>query len=95
MAYTYYEYFKLYVWTGEDFYYDFAKLAQNNSKRNLNYDGRLGYASKGLCLEAINLADFYFITSGSYENDNPGVWLPWCSIAPVSYTHLDVDKRQS
>lgn len=83
MAYTYYEYFKLYVWTGEDFYYDFAKLAQNNSKRNLNYDGRLGYASKGLCLEAINLADFYFITSGSYENDNPGVWLPWCSIAHI------------
>lgn len=91
MAYTYYDYFRLYLWTGNVFYYDFARLAENNSKRNLNYDGRLGYASKGLCLEAINAADFFFITSGNAKADNPGVWLPWCGIAHIEPISIMTD----
>lgn len=91
MAYTYYDYFRLYLWTGNVFYYDFARLAENNSKRNLNYDGRLGYASKGLCLEAINAADFFLHNLRERKGDNPGVWLPWCGIAHIEPISIMTD----
>ena len=78
MAYIYYDFFKLYLYTGNEFYYDFAYLAQNLTKRNLNWDGHLNYSEKGLCLEASYFADFDFLTAGT-----TGVWLPWCGNANV------------
>lgn len=85
-AYTYYEYFKLYLWTGEDFYYDFARLVQNNTKRTVNAQGQMGFPHKGLMLEAVNLAEFAFFASGNPGNDpenQTGVWLPWCTVAQI------------
>lgn len=78
MSYVYAEFFKLYVWTGEEFFYDFALFAQNNTKQTLNWKGQMGYASKGFVLEGTYLSEFDFLTAG-----DTGVWLPWSANATI------------
>jgi len=75
-AYLYYEYFKLYIYTGNSFYYDFAKLLQNNTKQFINIDGSLPYGKDGLISEAQNISKQYFASSVD-------VCLLWCNIAMV------------
>ena len=72
MAYTYYEFYKLYVWTGNELYLKAAKFLQNNTRQIYSYVSNLGYALDSYAIEATYIADFYFITAAS-----DGVWLPW------------------
>ncbi len=76
-AYIYYELFKLYVYTGDLFYYDSALFIQNNTKKTMNWNEQLGYKYKSLIAEATNFADFVF------RSANNGVWLPWSSVANI------------
>lgn len=78
MSYVYCEFFKLYVWTEDDFYSDFALFAQNNTKKTLNLNNKMGFAQDGFCLEGTYLSEFGFLTAGT-----TGVWLPWSGNAVV------------
>lgn len=75
-AYLYYEYFKLYIYTGNKFYYDFALLLQNNTKQFINLNGSLPYGKDGLICEAQNISKQYFAASVD-------VCLLWCNISMV------------
>lgn len=75
-AYCYYEMFKLYVYTGNHFYYDFAVLLQNNTKQFVNIDGSLPYGKNGLINEATNIANQYYESSVD-------TCLTWCNIAMI------------
>lgn len=81
MAYTYFDYYRLYVWTGEEFYRDFAEFIANCTKRTMNYDGHMGYKSPGLAPEAIALCDFEVFMAGKGVKGETGVWLPWVSMS--------------
>lgn len=78
IAYMYYEYFKLYVWTGKEVYYDMALFIQNNTKQTMDLDGKFGYARQSFMIEATNIADMIFGTAG-----DRGIWLPWISCANI------------
>ncbi len=74
-AYLYYEMFKMYIETGEDFYLNAAKLLQNNSKLSTDYNGKMGWKYRALGPEASRVCDFSFT--------GVGVWLPWSGVANV------------
>ncbi len=76
----YYEMFKLYVYTGDTFYLEAAKLLQQNTKLSTDYDGKMGWKYRAIGPEATNISDFNFGTVG--------VWLPWSGIVnikPIGY----------
>lgn len=75
-AYLYYEYFKLYVFTGDSFYYDLAKLIQDNTKQFVNIDGSLPYGRDGLMMEAHNNANMFY-------GDAVESCLTWCNTALI------------
>ncbi len=75
-AYLYYEFFKLYVYTGQEFYYDFARLTQNNARQFVCVDGSLPYGADGLVCEAQDI-------SRQFYNSSVDVCLLWCNIAVV------------
>lgn len=75
-AYCYYDMFKLYVHTGNRFYYDLALLLQNNTKQFVNIDGNLPYGKNGLINEATNIANQYYESSVD-------TCLTWCNIAMI------------
>lgn len=75
-AYLYYEFFKLYVYTGREFYYDFARLTQNNARQFVCVDGSLPYGTDGLVCEAQDI-------SRQFYNSSVDVCLLWCNIAVV------------
>lgn len=82
IAYLYYEMFKLYVWTGDEVYYDMSHFIQNNTKQTMDLDGKYGYSRKSFMIEATGIADLVFGTAGGR-----GIWLPWISCAnaePIS-----------
>ena len=81
MAYTYFDFYRLYVWTGDVFFRDFALFIQNCTKRTMNYNGHMGYTSPGLAPEAMALCDFRVFMAGQGRNGETGVWLPWCSMS--------------
>lgn len=72
----YYEFFKLYVYTGKEFYYDFAKLLQNNTKQFMCIDGSLPYGADGLVCEAQDIARQFY----NYSVD---CCLLWCNITMI------------
>ncbi len=79
---AYYDLFKLYVWTGKDFFYDAALFIQNNSRQTVSMCSDLGYAYKSFAIEATDVSNGFFITA-----ETRGVWLPWitnCNIEPVA-----------
>ncbi len=78
IAYMYYEYFKLYVWTGEPVYAQMAEFLQNNSRQTMDLDGEYGYARRSFMIEATGLADMVFGTAG-----DRGIWLPWITCANI------------
>ncbi len=76
----YYEMFKLYVFTGDSFYLEAAKLLQQNTKLSTDYDGKMKWKYRAIGPEATNISDFNFGTVG--------VWLPWSGIVnikPIGY----------
>lgn len=75
-AYFYYEYFKLYVYTGDEFYYELAELIQDNTKQFVNIDGRLPYGYDGIINEALQITHMF------YSSDVASC-LTWCNIALI------------
>ena len=81
-AVLYYEFFKMYLHTGDTFYRDAAYFLQQNTKLSSDYNGEIGYAFKALCPEATGVADFSLGGSGAK------LWLVWCgvvNIQPIGY----------
>ena len=74
-AYMYYEFYKMYVQTGDNFYLHAAKFLQSNTKLSTDYKGELGWKYRALGPEASTVCDFSFGTVG--------VWLPWSGIANI------------
>ena len=80
ISYMYYEMYKLYIKTKNEQYLKMAKLLQNNTKLNTDFDGRMDYKYRAFMPEATNVADLTF--------QSVSLWLPWASIAniePVVY----------
>lgn len=74
-SYLYYVFFRMYIHTGDTFYFKAARLLQYNTKQSSDYTGELGYAYKAIATEATQVANF------SYYSVN--AWLPWSSIANI------------
>ncbi|MBQ9482401.1 MAG: hypothetical protein IJU84_09565 [Clostridia bacterium] len=95
MAYIYYELFKLYVWTENPFFYDYALFIQNNTKQTVSMVSDLQYAYNSFAIEATDISNFYFVTA-----ERRGVWLPWITnaniepIANMMQTFGEADVRQ-
>lgn len=75
-AYLYYEYFKLYVLTGDSFYYDLAKLIQDNTKQFVCIDGNLPYGRDGISEEAHSICNMFY--ASAVES-----CLTWCNTALI------------
>lgn len=75
-AYLYYEFFKLYVFTGEQVYYELAELIQDNTKQFVCMDGSLPYGVDGMINEAQSISNMFY--AGDVE-----CCLTWCNIAIV------------
>ena len=92
MAFVDFYYYRLYLFTGQRHYLDFAKFLQNNTKQTTDWDGKFGYKYPGLVQEAHNVSSF---TLRSVET-----WLPWATIAeldPLSkfaemFGTMDIDE---
>lgn len=79
-SYVWYDLYKIYEDTDDDFFKKTAILIQNVSKLNTDFNGIHGFAYRALTPEATRVSDF------SYQSVN--VWLPWQSIAninPITY----------
>ncbi len=77
-AYLYYDFFKLYVWTGNEVFLKMADICQNHTKRIMDIDGEFGYKYRSYMIEATNISLFRFITA-----EETGVWLPWITNSNV------------
>lgn len=75
IAYTYFDMFKMYVLTGDEFYHHASLLLENDTKLSTDYEGELGYKYKAMMPEATTVSDFSFRTVGT--------WLPWSGVANV------------
>lgn len=69
MAYNSFEFFRLYVLTGDPYLLRFAQILEKNTKHTMDFDGKLGYAYRGYQTEAWGMR----IPRGSGVN----IWLPW------------------
>lgn len=76
-GYLYYECFKMYLWTGNEYYLKQALILQNCQKRTMDLKGELGYYKKSFMCEATGIMTFTFATAEG------GVWLPWITNANV------------
>lgn len=74
-AYTFFDMFKMYILTEDEFYHSAALLLENDTKLSTDYDGKLGYKYSAMMPEATNVADFAFTSVG--------VWLPWSGVANI------------
>lgn len=74
-AYMYFEMYKLYIYTGDDFYLHAAEFLQNNTKLSTDYKGEHGWKYRAMGPEASVVCEFSFGTVG--------VWLPWSGIANI------------
>ena len=82
IAYMFYEMYKLYIKTGNEQYLYMAKILQNNTKSNTDFDGRMNYKYRAFMPEATNVADLAF--------RSVSLWLPWASIANIEpIVHLE------
>lgn len=68
-----FDYYRLYLYTGDTHYKDFALYLATETKLSTNWSGRLGYAYPGLAEEAIDLSS---LTYGGVR-----AWLPWITVA--------------
>ncbi len=74
-AYIFFALYRLYLESGDDFYFDAALLIENASKLSNDYDGRMGFKYRAMGPEATTVADFNFASVGT--------WLPWSGIANI------------
>lgn len=75
ISFSSFEFFRLFVLTGDEYMLRFAELAQHNSKQTMDYDGALGYPFRGFQNEALRLVTPW--------GDNVGVWLPWVTSSTI------------
>ncbi len=76
LSYNSFEYFRLYLLTGDEYLLKIARLLAYNTKQTMDYDGKLGYGHRGLQTEALRLV--------TNRGDGVNLWLPW-----VTATQLD------
>ena len=76
LAYNSFEYFRLYLLTGDEYLLKIARLLAYNTKQTMNFDGKLSYPHRGLQTEALRLV--------TNRGDGVNLWLPW-----VTATALD------
>lgn len=75
MGYMPYEYYRLYLHTGDTHYREFCLFLNGNTKQTTDWSGRLGHVYPGLVEESGELALQY--------HNGLGRWLPWCTIAQI------------
>lgn len=78
----YYEFYKLYLHTEDEFYLNAAYFLQQNTKLSSDYNGEVGYSFRALCPEATGVVVFSLGGSGAK------LWLVWCgvvNIQPIVY----------
>lgn len=68
-------FYRLYLWTGDPHFRDYARFLLFDTKQLLDWDGRLGYAKPGLQLEAMSLA--------VRRGHSVKTWLPWLTVATL------------
>ncbi|WP_026923502.1 RICIN domain-containing protein [Glycomyces arizonensis] len=87
-----FDFYRLYEATGDDHYFEYARLLANETKLTTQWPGNpLGYARDGLLEEAIGLSDLRY--------GGVNLWLPWNSVAHAeplahledAYGTMDVD----
>lgn len=78
MAAVSFNYYRLYLITGDDHYRDFAEFIHRNTRQSNDVDGSVGYAMKGLGHEAANFSNQ---TLQSHYH-----WLPWCTYVEIDPT---------
>ncbi len=78
-----YEFFRLYLLTGDEHYLDYAEFIYLNSKQANDIDGSLGAAIPGLIHES-----GFFCEQIYYGNYH---WLPWCTFVEVDPVSRMVD----
>ena len=74
-SYNSFEYFRLYLLTGDEHLLKFARLIANNTKQTMDYDGKLSYAMRGLQTEALRVVTQW--------GNNVNLWLPWLTAAAL------------
>lgn len=92
LSYNSFEYFRLYLLTGDEYLLKIARLLAYNTKQTMNYDGKLNYAHRGLQTEALRLV--------TNRGDGVNLWLPWVTATAVdpyyrfldAYGNIDLDE---
>lgn len=75
MGYCPYDYFRLYMLTGDAHYREFGEMILYNTKQTTDCERNYGYSYPGLVEESGELALQY--------HNGLGRWLPWCTIAEI------------
>jgi len=94
ISYNAFQYYRLYLLTGNDHFLQIAKLILHNAKQTMDWDGSLGYAHPGLQTEAQQVC----IPRGSSVMQ----WLPWNTAANLdpmfrfkdAFGTMDIDEIQ-
>jgi len=75
MAYYPFQYYRLFLYTGDTHFRDVARMLLHNTKQTLDWDGSLRYAHRGLQTEAMSIA---------YRRGySVRLWLPWLTVATL------------
>lgn len=75
MGYCPYDYFRLWILTGDRHYLEFARMILHNTKQTTDWKRTYGYSYPGLIEESGEIALQY--------HNGLGKWLPWCTIAEI------------
>lgn len=75
MGYMPFEYYKLWLYTGDEHYLEFCRFLNGNTKQTTDWSRKLGHYYPGLVEESGELALQY--------HNGLGRWLPWCTIALI------------
>jgi hypothetical protein len=75
MAYYPFQYYRLYLYSGDRHFLDVAKLLLYNTKQIIDWDGSIGYAHPGLQTEAM--------TVSLPRGHSVKLWLPWLTVAAL------------
>ncbi len=75
MAYKPAQYYRLYLFTGDEHYLQVALLLQHNANRPADWDGGKGYSHRGFIEEGAGVAEMVYRPIG--------VWLTWCTVAQL------------
>ena len=75
MGYCPYDYFRLWLLTGDEHYKQFGRMILYNTKQTTDWHRRHGHSYPGLVEESGEIALQY--------HNGLGKWLPWCTIAEI------------